>query len=50
LFGQLEPAARGDHADGDLVEDVPETASAWVTADLGFARFPGLRWRHPLST
>jgi predicted nucleic acid-binding protein len=21
----------------------------WVTADRGFARFPGLRWRHPLD-
>lgn len=26
-----------------------ETGSEWVTADRGFARFPGLRWRHPLS-
>lgn len=27
-----------------------ESGSEWITADRGFARFPGLRWRHPLST
>jgi len=26
-----------------------ETGSEWITADRGFARFPGLRWRHPLA-
>jgi toxin-antitoxin system PIN domain toxin len=26
-----------------------ESGSEWVTADRGFARFPGLRWRHPLD-
>ncbi len=26
-----------------------ESGCEWVTADRGFARFPGLRWRHPLS-
>jgi uncharacterized protein len=25
-----------------------ESGSEWITADRGFARFPGLRWRHPL--
>jgi uncharacterized protein len=25
-----------------------ETSSEWITTDRGFARFPGLRWRHPL--
>jgi uncharacterized protein len=24
-----------------------ESGSEWVTADKGFARYPGLRWRHP---
>lgn len=24
-----------------------ESGSEWVTTDRGFARFPGLRWRHP---
>ncbi len=27
-----------------------ESGSEWITADRGFARFPGLRWRHPLSS
>ena len=26
-----------------------ETGSEWITADHGFSRFPGLRWRHPLQ-
>lgn len=26
-----------------------ETGSEWVTTDRGFARFVGLRWRHPLD-
>lgn len=26
-----------------------ESGSEWVTADRSFARFPGLRWRHPLD-
>ena len=26
-----------------------ESGSEWITADRGFARFPGLRWRHPLA-
>jgi uncharacterized protein len=26
-----------------------ESGSEWATADRGFARFPGLRWRHPLD-
>lgn len=26
-----------------------ESGSEWVTADRGFSRFPGLRWRHPLD-
>jgi uncharacterized protein len=26
-----------------------ESGSEWITADRGFARFPGLRWRHPLD-
>ena len=25
------------------------SGSLWLTADKGFARFPGLKWRHPLS-
>lgn len=26
-----------------------ETGCEWITTDRGFARYPGLRWRHPLE-
>lgn len=26
-----------------------ESGSEWITLDRGFARYPGLRWRHPLE-
>jgi hypothetical protein len=26
-----------------------ESGSEWATTDRGFARFPGLRWHHPLD-
>jgi len=26
-----------------------ESGHEWITADRGFARFPGLKWRHPLD-
>jgi toxin-antitoxin system PIN domain toxin len=26
-----------------------EHGATWLTADTGFGRFPGLRWRHPLD-
>jgi uncharacterized protein len=28
---------------------VLETGGTWYSADRGFARFPGLDWRHPLD-
>ncbi len=40
---------------GGLVSDAYHAALAiehgceWITADKHFARFPGLRWRHPLD-
>jgi len=40
---------------GNLVPDAflaalaIEHGATWVTADRGFARFPGLRWMHPLE-
>jgi toxin-antitoxin system PIN domain toxin len=40
---------------GNLVPDAYfaalaiESGSEWITADRGYARFPGLRWRHPLD-
>lgn len=42
-------------AKGNLVADAYHAALAvehgceWVTTDRDFARFPGLRWRHPLA-
>lgn len=42
-------------AKGDLIPDAwlaalaIESGSELITADRGFARFPGLRWRHPLA-
>lgn len=42
-------------ARGNLVPDAYlaalaiESGSEWITADRGFARFAGLRWRHPLD-
>lgn len=42
-------------ARGNLVSDAGHAALAienncvWITADRDFARFPGLRWRHPLD-
>lgn len=46
---------RGGGARGNVVPDAYlaalaiESGSEWVTTDRGFARFPGLRWRHPLD-
>jgi toxin-antitoxin system PIN domain toxin len=43
-------------ARGNLVPDAFHAALAiehgceWITTDRGFARFPGLRWRHPLGS
>lgn len=40
---------------GNLVPDACfaalaiESGSEWVTTDRDYARFPGLRWRHPLD-
>jgi len=40
---------------GNLVSDAYfaalaiESGAEWITADRDYARFPGLRWRHPLA-
>jgi predicted nucleic acid-binding protein len=40
---------------GNLVPDAYfaamaiESGSEWITTDRDFARFPGLRWRHPFD-
>ena len=42
-------------ARGNLIPDAwfaalaIESGSEWITADRDYARFPGLRWRHPLQ-
>lgn len=46
---------RGAGARGNLVPDAwlaalaIESGSEWITTDRDYARFPGLRWRHPLD-
>jgi toxin-antitoxin system PIN domain toxin len=51
----LTRLCRDANATANLVPDAYFAALAiehgceWVTADRGFARFPGLRWRHPLD-
>src|SRR6476620_8350415 len=48
-------ACRRAGARGNLVPDAYlaalaiESGCEWITTDRGFARFPGLRWRHPLD-
>lgn len=52
LFIDLCVAAQ---AKGDLVTDAYfaalaiESGGEWITADKDYAKFPGLRWRHPLD-
>lgn len=41
--------ARGNLiADAFLAALAIESGSEWITTDRDFARFPGLKWRHPL--
>jgi hypothetical protein len=46
---------RGTDAKGNVVPDAYlaalaiEAGAEWVTTDRDYARFPGLRWRHPLD-
>jgi uncharacterized protein len=46
---------RRAEARGNLVSDAYhaalaiETGSEWITTDRDYARFPSLRWRHPLD-
>jgi uncharacterized protein len=52
LFTEL---CRKADARGNLVPDAYHAALAmefgceWISLDRGFARFPGLKWRHPLD-
>lgn len=52
LFLQLAEAAatRGNAVpDAYFAALAIESGSEWITADRGFARYPGLRWRNPLD-
>lgn len=52
IFGRL---CRAASAKGPLVSDAYlaalaiESGSEWITTDRDYARFPGLRWRHPFD-
>lgn len=52
IFTRLSVAAG---AKGNLVADAYlaalaiESGAEWITTDRDFARFPGLRWRHPFA-
>jgi toxin-antitoxin system PIN domain toxin len=51
LFRELCEAVPGgnDVTDAYLAALAIEDDAELITADRGFARFPGLRWRHPLD-
>ncbi len=52
IFTRLcrQSEARGNIvADAYLAALAMESGSEWITTDRDYARFPGLRWRHPLS-
>jgi hypothetical protein len=51
IFAKLcrEVEARGNLiSDAYLAALAIEAGAEWITTDRDFARFPGLRWRHPL--
>jgi toxin-antitoxin system PIN domain toxin len=53
-WGIFESLCRQAHAAGNLVQDAwyaalaIESGCEWITTDLDFSRFHGLRWRRPL--
>jgi hypothetical protein len=52
IFTRLcrETEAKGNLiADAYLAALVIESGSEWITTDRDYARFAGLRWRHPLT-
>jgi toxin-antitoxin system PIN domain toxin len=52
IFARLceESGARGNLVpDAYLAALAIESGSEWITTDRDYARFPGLRWRHPLD-
>jgi toxin-antitoxin system PIN domain toxin len=52
----FERLCRASGVKGNLVPDAYlaalaiESGSEWITTDRDYARFEGLRWRHPLAT
>jgi len=54
-WGIFQRLCREVNAKGNLVADAYLAALAieggaeWITTDRDYARFPGLRWRHPLT-
>lgn len=54
-WGIFTDLCRRADARGNLVADAflaalaIESGCEWITADRDFARFPGLRWRHPFQ-
>jgi toxin-antitoxin system PIN domain toxin len=54
-WGIFVSLCRAAGAKGNLVPDAYlaalaiESGSEWLTTDREYARFPGLRWRHPLE-
>ena len=52
IFDRLcrDASARGNLvADAYLAALAIESGCEWITTDRDFSRFPGLRWRHPLT-
>jgi len=52
IFSRLcrESSAKGNLvADAYLAAMAIESGSEWITTDRDYARFPQLRWRHPLN-
>ena len=52
IFARLcrETDAKGNLvADADLAALAIESGSEWITTDRDYARFAGLRWRHPFA-
>lgn len=47
----VDAGARGNLvADAYLAALAIECGAEWITSDRDFARFPGLRWRHPIRS
>jgi toxin-antitoxin system PIN domain toxin len=50
IFSRRETDAKGNLiADAYLAALAIESGSEWITTDRDYARFSGLRWRHPLT-